>query len=75
MATGNWHTLITEICRHLALMVLTYISFLLDPALYFRHGHIDIYDQMGWQVLWESEPFHFIVVVHTCRREPMVIKL
>lgn len=47
---------------------MTYISFLLDPALYLRHGHIDIDDCVWWQVLRESEPLNFIIVVHTYKR-------
>lgn len=47
---------------------MTYISFLLDPALYLWHRHIDIDDCVWRQVLWDSEPLNFIIVVHTYKR-------
>lgn len=43
----------------------THVSFLLDPTLELGHGHVDVDDHVGRQVLADGDLLHLVVVVHT----------
>lgn len=47
----------------------THVSFLLDPVLELRDGHVDVDDRVGGQVFAGRDLLHLVVVVHTCTRD------